>query len=125
MNGHPVQSDHSPGSDLLNWDNTVCAATALLATRYVLPDMLHHPALAREAQRLAALLCAYGVCPATTNHRRVAASNAGKPTTSTPASPHHAGAPTHDPQAGEFVPSTGIEQAGSNTFLGNGRGEST
>jgi hypothetical protein len=73
MNGDAAQSDRSPGSAPLDWDNAVCAATALLARRYVLPDIQHHPALAREAQRLAALLCAYGVLSAATNHGHVAA----------------------------------------------------
>jgi hypothetical protein len=72
MNGDTAQSDHSPGSGPLNWDNAVCAATALLARRYLLPDIHHHPALAREAQRLAALLCAYGKFPAAINPRQVA-----------------------------------------------------
>ena len=72
MNGDAAQSDHSPGSGPLNWDNAVCAATALLTRRYLLPDIQHHPALAREAQRLAALLCAYGKVPAATNHPQMA-----------------------------------------------------
>jgi hypothetical protein len=73
MNGDAAQSDHPPGSGPFNWDNAVCAATALLTRRYVLPDIQHHPALAREAQRLAALLCAYFVFPAATSHGHVAA----------------------------------------------------
>jgi len=98
---------------------------ALLTGRYVLPDIRHQPALAREAQRLAALLCAYGKFPAATNHRQEATMNAGKPTAGTPAEPHQAGAPANDPHAGEFVASPGIEQTVSDTLLGNGRGEST
>ena len=72
MNGDVAQSDDSPASGSLTWDNAVCAATALLTRRYVEPDIQHHPALAREAQRLAALLCAYGKFPAAINPRQVA-----------------------------------------------------
>jgi hypothetical protein len=110
MNGEVAQSDDSPGSGPLNWDSAVCAATALLVRRYVAPDIEHHPALAREAQRLAALLCAYGKFPAPTSHRRAATMNAGKPTASTLVSPQPAGAVASDPHVGEFVASAGIEQ---------------
>jgi hypothetical protein len=110
MNGDLAQSDDSPGSGPLTWDNAVCAATALLIRRYVEPDIRHHPALAREAQRLAALLCAYGQFPAAINHRHAATMNAGKPTASTLVSPRQVGAPANDRRVGEFVASPGIEQ---------------
>ena len=110
MNGDVAQSDDSPGSGPLTWDNAVCAATALLIRRYVEPDIRHHPALAREAQRLAALLCAYGQFPTAINHRQAATMNAGKPTASTLDSPHQAGAPASDPHVDEFVAPPGIEQ---------------
>jgi hypothetical protein len=110
MNGDLAQSDDSPESGPLTWDDAVCAATALLVRRYVEPDIRHHPVLAREAQRLAALLCAYGQFPTAINHRQAATMNAGKPTASTLASPHQPGAAAKDSHVGEFVASPGIEQ---------------
>jgi hypothetical protein len=68
MNSTVARSCHTPGSGPLNWDNAVRLAATVLSERYVLPDIEHHPARAHEAQRLAALLCAYGKLDPETNH---------------------------------------------------------
>ncbi len=125
MNGDATQSDHSPGSDPLNWDDAVRAATALLTRRYGLPDTQHHPALAHEAQMLAALLCAYGGFPRGDKSRQVATDERRQADSQNTRFAHQAGAPANDPHAGEFVALPGIEQTISDTFLGKCRGEST
>jgi hypothetical protein len=125
MNGTVAQSGHPAGSGLLNWDDAVCIATALLTRRYVLPDIQHHPALAREAQRLAALLCAYGKLSAAINHGQVAADERRQADGQDSRLQHQVRARANDPYAGEFVASPGIERTASETFLGNDRRESS
>jgi hypothetical protein len=60
MNSNAVPGERSPKYRPLDWNLAVRVAAARLSEQAILPDTMGYALLTGEAQRLAALLCAYG-----------------------------------------------------------------